>query len=183
MTPTLFTNIDALVRFAKLRAQRGIYDGRADPRNMNLLFQCSHLYGITPDISARLIYSRDVGHHSSGWWKNPDYERCLHLSISFCENPTDRPIPYMHRQAEKIARAFFGGDASKCWVEPPYSPEGKHADVHHYRLFCDGAWQPFMPKGEVYSSMTTPPDWKSFSEIHGYKPSEEDAPWLRAASE
>lgn len=29
------------------------------------------------------ILTRDIGYHSSGWWKNPDFERCLHLSISF----------------------------------------------------------------------------------------------------
>lgn len=179
----LFTELGALVRFAKLRAQRGTYDGRQDSRNMRIIGQCRHLYSIDPEVSARLIYTRDVGHHSSGWWKNPQYERCLHLSISFCINPTDAPLPFDRREAEKIARAFFEDDARKCWVELPYTPEGKHADVHHYRLFCNEAWQPILPRGEVYSRDDTPADWKSFSEIHGFSPLPEDAPWLKAASE
>ena len=37
-----------------------------------------------------------------------------------------------------------------------------------------------MPKGEVYSKEDTPADWRSFSEIHGYKPEPEDAPFLLA---
>ncbi len=179
----LFTDLATLIRFAKLRAQRGTYDGRQDRRNMAIIDQCRHLYSVAPDFSARLIYTRDVGHHTSGWWKNPDYERCLHLSISFCVNPTDAPLPFDRKEAEKIARAFFEDDASKYWVEPPYSPEGKTADVHHYRLFCDERWVPMVPRGEVYDRENTPPDWKSFSEIHGYSPRQQDAPWLKAASE
>jgi hypothetical protein len=27
----------------------------------------------------------DIGAHTSGWWKNPDYEACWHLSISYAE--------------------------------------------------------------------------------------------------
>lgn len=177
----LFTDLAPLVPFARLRAQRGFYDGRADDRNMKLLRQCSHLYAINPVCSARMIYTRDAGHHSHGWWKNPDYERCLHLSMSFCVNPSDAPLPYMPKEAEKIAGAFFGDDASKCWVEPPCTPEGKRNGVHHYRLFCDEGWQPILPRGEVYDRRDTPADWKSFSEIHGYRPAPDDAPWLLAA--
>lgn len=179
----LFTDLEPLVRFARLRAQRGTYDGRADDRNMRLMRQCAHLYSLNPEASARMIYTRDVGHHSSGWWKNPHYERCLHLSISFCVNPTDDPLPFDKRTAERIARAFFGDDTPKCWVEPPYSPEGQRCGVHHYRLFCDEGWNPILPKGEVYGRENTPPEWKSFSEIHGWSPLPENAPWLKAASE
>lgn len=183
-TPFLFTDFGPLVRFAKLRAQRGTYDGRADRRNMKLINQCRHLYSINPEVSARLIYTRDVGHHSSGWWKNPDYERCLHLSISFCVNPTDAPLLFDKHQAQKIADAFFERDARKCWIEPPYSPEGKHADVWHYRLFCDGGWNPILPRGEVYNRELTEAGWKSFSEIHGKSVFDDaDAPWLKAVSE
>lgn len=181
--PILFTELGPLVSFAKLRAKRGIYDGRADKQNMRLLRQCSHLYSINPEVSARLIYSRDAGHHSSGWWKNPDYERCLHLSISFCVNPTDAPLTFDKRQAQTIAESFFGGDTRKCWIEPPYSPEGKHADVHHYRLFCDQSWTPMLPRGEVYHREFTEIGWRSFSEIHGRSTNDVDAPWLKAASE
>lgn len=179
----VFTDLGPLVRFATLRAKRGTYDGRVDDRNMQLMRQCAHLYAISPEASARMIYTRDVGHHTSGWFKNPDYERCRHLSISFCVNPTDAPLPFDYKSAEKIARAFFESDISKIWIEPPYSPEGKRAGVHHYRLFCDKGWTPIVPRGEVYDRRDTPADWKSFSEIHGYSPSAEEAPWLKAASE
>src|SRR5690606_31231568 len=86
--PRRFTELGPLVRFAKLRALRGLYDGKVNPRNMALMRACTHLYAVAPDVSACLIYTRDVGHHSNGWWKNPDYERCRHLSISFSVHPT-----------------------------------------------------------------------------------------------
>lgn len=181
--PVFFTELLPLVSFAKLRAKRGIYEGRADKATMQLIRRCSHLYSINPEVSARLIYSRDRGHHSNGWWKNPDYERCLHLSISFCVNPTDQALPFDRRHAQTIAEAFFESDTRKCWVEPPYSSEGKHADVHHYRLFCDQSWTPILPRGEVYNRDFTEVGWRSFSEIHGASPADVDAPWLKAASE
>jgi hypothetical protein len=183
MTVYLFTQLGPLVAFAKLRATRGIYNGRVDAVGLTLIRLCSHRYSIGPRGSARLIYTRDAGHHSGGWWKNPDYERCLHLSISFCLDPSDHPLPFDKGQAETIARAFFGDDTPKAWVEPPYSPEGKTAGVHHYRLFCDAGWQPILPRGEVYDRADTPAGWKSFSDIHGYKPAPEQAPFLAAASE
>jgi len=178
----IFNDLGALVPFAKLRAERGLYTGQANDRNMRLMALCRHLLAVTPIESARLIYTRDVGHHESGWWKNPDYERCLHLSISFCVNPTDAPLPFRKSFAEKVARAFFGDDCRKAWIEPPYSPEGKRCDVHHYRVFCDPAWSPILPRGEVYDRTNTPASWKSFSEIHGDQPELQQAPWLLAAS-
>lgn len=165
--PVLFTDMDGLVRFARLRAKRDIFDGRETPRAGRYLRMCSHVYSIASDISARMIYSRDSGHHSGGWWKNPDYERCYHLSISFCVNPTDAPLPFDRKEAQKIANAFFEGDTRLCWVEPPYTDRGKACGVHHYRLFCDEQWKPILPRGEVYSKQFTERGWKSFSDIHG----------------
>jgi hypothetical protein len=179
----LFTELGPLVAFAKARAQRGIYDGLGTERNMRLMLHCSHLFAITPESSARMIYTRDAGHHSGGWWKNPDYERCLHLSISFCVNPTDEQLPFDRKQAGRIARAFFGDDAAKAWVERPYSPQGISCDVYHYRLFCNPAWEPIIPRREVYSKEDTPADWQSFSDLHGFTPAQEQAPFLKAASE
>lgn len=167
MMPFLFTDLGPLVRFAKLRADRDVYDGIVGPRTARIINQCRHLYSINPEVSARLIYTRDIGHHSSGWFKNPDYERCLHLSISFCVNPTDAPVPFDKKTGQKIAEAFFEYETRKLWIEPPYSPEGKRADVHHYRLFCDERWNPIIPRGEVYDKTLTEVGWKSFSEIHG----------------
>lgn len=41
-----------------------------------------------------LLFTRDIGHHTSGWWKNPDYERCYHLSLSFWDLANEVPRPF-----------------------------------------------------------------------------------------
>jgi hypothetical protein len=157
---------------------RGFYDGPDTFANVQYVGLCSHVFTLATDLEATILFTRDIGHHSGGWWKNPDYERCWHLSLGFrnplhCEHlPHDRP------QSDRIARMFFGDDAVKCWIEAPYSEEGKRCDIWHYRLFCDEAWQPISPRGEVYSREHTPPDWQSFSQIHGYKPDPAQAPFL-----
>lgn len=150
---------------ARLRAARGIYDGRATPAQQEYLRRCMHYH---PPTGAVIIFTRDSGMHSSGWWKNPDYERCLHLSLSFgfYEQGTFHPVPFDRPTAEKWARAFFADNVSLLWIEPPYTPEGKARGVHHYRLFCDPGWQPIKPRGEVYSRRFTPADWKSWSDVH-----------------
>lgn len=106
-----------------------------------------------------IILTRDVGYHSSGWWKNPDYERCYHLSISF-------PSGLNRKKLEYILEKFFGNNRRLLWCEAPYSKQGKQNEVYHYRLFCDENWQPIMPRGEVYSKQFTELGWKSFSELH-----------------
>lgn len=106
-----------------------------------------------------IIFTRDEGYHSCGWWKNPDYERCWHLSISF-------PGGKSKNSLDKIITGLFGEHKRLIWVESPYSKEGKQAEVWHYRLFCDENWQPVKPRGEVYSTQFTERGWKSFSELH-----------------
>jgi len=113
-----------------------------------------------------LLYTRDVGHHSSGWWKNPDYENCYHLSLSFFDSVTGKPAPFRRGEAEVWVRLFFGDDRRLLWCEPPSSALGRDRQVHHYRLFCDPAWKPVKPRGEVYSRTLTEAGWKSFSELH-----------------
>jgi hypothetical protein len=72
------------------------------------------------------------------------------------------------KNAESLyVAALFGDNVSKLWIEPPFSPAGLAREVWHYRLFCDAAWQPLVPRGEVYSKDWTPADWKSWSDIHG----------------
>lgn len=176
--PTLFRDIGRLVRTAKSRAARTVYDGKVTPESQRLIAALRYLYAVTPEISARVMYSRDIGHHTGGWWKNPDYERCFHLSMSFCVNPTDEPVPFLREPANRIAVAFWGDAARWAWVEKPYSPEGRRADVWHYRLFCDPSWAPILPSGEVYTRSNTPADWRSFSEVHDLSRDEIDAPFL-----
>lgn len=150
---------DAVVRRMKARADAGVFDGLSmSPYFLRCLHYCEN-------TQAMLIFTRDVGMHSSGWWKNPDYERCYHLSISF--EVAGVPLPQNHKDARRWCEAFFGGDTKLLWIEPPYSLEGKQREVYHYRLFCDEGWQPIKPRGEVYSREWTPADWKSWSDIHG----------------
>ncbi len=125
-----------------------------------------------------LIFSRDAGHHSGGWLKNPDYERCWHLSLSFRgsdgnpQSPARRleRVPQMHSLAERLCKAFYGNNVRYIWAEPPFSEIGKKFQVWHYRVFCDKAWQPIVPRGEVYSKELTEKGWKSFSDLYGRKP-------------
>lgn len=164
-------------------AASGHYDGWVD-RTGHYASQCTALHLST---GTRLMFTRDVGMHSSGWWKNPDYERCWHLSLSFCEPSTIilrdqypkgvRPgNVFMAKVAatgvgrdKNLSRmwtdAFFRADTRLLWVESPYSPEGKAADVWHYRLFCAPNWTPILPRGEVYSKEFTEMGWKSFSDV------------------
>lgn len=175
----IFTNLDALVPFARRRAMRGIYDGRVNEESALLIRACAHQFEQRlRDRSVMVIFTRDVGHHTSGWWKNPDYERCWHLSLSQRDPATGESVPTDKAFFLELAEAFYGADARKCWVEGPYSPEGKARDVWHYRLFCNEAWEPILPRSEVYSKQFTEIGWKSFSEVHGMRLDEVDAPVL-----
>ena len=110
-------------------------------------------------IGAIVIMTRDIGYHTSGWWKNPDYERCFHVSISY-------PGGTNLKKTEWLLKSLFGSDRKKMWCEPPFSKTGKSLEVYHYRLFCNESWEPIMPRGEVYNTQFIEFGWKSFSEIH-----------------
>ena len=64
-------------------------------------------------------------------------------------------------------KGLFGDNRHWTWCEGPYTAEGKQCGVFHYRLFCDPAWQPLKPRGEVYTREFTEAGWKSYSELHG----------------
>lgn len=143
-----------MLRRAKLETFDGI-DQRVCERN-----KCNHLGSGTI-----LIFTRDVGYHTSGWWKNPDFERCLHLSLSFYDLETRERAPKNRKLTAEWVGLFFGKDKDKLWCEPPYSAQGKKDDVWHYRLFCDAGWQPIVPRGEVYSKELTEAGWQSYSDV------------------
>lgn len=162
MTPMETTR--AALRAAALT---GFYMGLVrDARDEAYIARCRQVDYVNGVV---LLFSRDVGHHSSGWWKNPDFERCWHLSVSFFDPKTLEPRQFVSRLAWQYARLLFGDDAALAWVEPPYSPEGRIRGVHHYRVFADEGWQPIKPRGEFYTKDFTEAGWKSFSEIHGDK--------------
>lgn len=146
---------DACCRI-KSTALKGVWDGCSASEYFNCCRWFLEYYPCT------IIFTRDTGYHSSGWWKNPLYERCFHLSIAFPGGKDKNAL-------EKIISYLFGQDRKWIWIEPPYSPEGKKKDVWHYRLFCDEQWKSILPKGEVYSTQFTERGWKSFSELQASK--------------
>lgn len=151
--------LEEVVKFHVAQCLKGTFDGRyADAYFQN----CRMVH---PFRGITIAFTRDVGYHSSGWWKNPDFERCYHLSISFFDPATLQPRPFDYSTARQIAKAFYTKFTKWVWVESPYSHEGKRLDVWHYRLFCDWAWQPILPRGEVYSTELTEAGWKSFSDV------------------
>lgn len=167
---------DAIVAQLKLAAETGHYSGLVrSSAEAHYFERCTFAWPRSPDYGAKLIYTRDIGMHTSGWFKNPDYERCYHLSLSFWQ-PAEGftlggvagfPLDQDHAAARQWCRMFFGEHCRSLWIEPPYSAEGRRYDVYHYRLFCDAGWQPMKPRKEVYSRDFTEKGWKSFSEIHG----------------
>lgn len=130
----------------------------------------AYFFRVPEKVAIRMIASRDVGHHTSGWWKNPDYERCEHLSLS-CWDATknNASIDQEDGRPAEIVEAFFGAFARLVWIESPAGKEGKLHDVHHYRVFCDEHWQPMLPRGEVYSRELTEASWKSWSDVQAAK--------------
>lgn len=147
-----FTLIHDMARRMRFAAMQDVWNGvDATP----YFEQCKWL---SQRFICSMIFTRDVGYHSGGWWKNPDYERCWHLSISFPDGRNKVTL-------DKIIEALFGAHKNLIWVEPPYTDTGKKYDVWHYRLFCDENWQPIKPRGEVYSTQFTEKGWKSFSEL------------------
>lgn len=144
---------DTFGRMTKV-ARSGVFDGLSadDPYLQNCRWWLERYECIA-------ILTRDIGYHSSGWWKNPDYERCYHLSVSF-------PGGMKRRHLEHILKKLFGYDRRLLWCEPPYSEAGRQVGVWHYRLFCDIDWKPIQPRGEVYTREFTEAGWKSFSELH-----------------
>lgn len=150
------------------RAQYGTYSGFGTPADLEYIGRCG--FGHTP-TGTKLIFTRDVGMHASGWWKNPDYERCEHLSLAFYDPETLEPTKVQNKKlVERWCRLFFRDACRLLWIEPPGFPEGKARAVWHYRLFMDESWTvPLLPRGEVYSREFTEKGWKSWSDLHGQK--------------
>jgi hypothetical protein len=167
----------------RLCARHGVSTGRDYlPHEAAYYRRCSWLHRRTGTL---IMCTRDTGHHTSGWMKNPDFERCLHLSLSFREpRPqalTDdliRPhviadlggwiglAPWNTALAGQWVQAVLGETAKLSWHEGPFSTEGKKIGVQHWRVFCDRNWEPIHPRGEVYTKDFTEKGWRSWSEQH-----------------
>ena len=166
----LFRVNEKILRRVRRQAWTGSFDGHLSAENQGYLSRCC---GYDRPTGTVVIFTRDTGHHTTGWFKNPDYERCLHLSLSFTE-PGDltRRRPRDRALSELWMRAVFGPLYQWAWGEPPVTPEARQLEVWHYRLFCDADWQPIKPRGEVYSTEFTERGWQSASELLGAP-----APW------
>ena len=173
-----------IIRAIHLEASRGIVRGQDRlPHEAALYRRCTHLH---PQSGTQIIYTRDAGHHTSGWMKNPEFERCRHLSLSFRAPMPNWPAnrsanpyalarigalpdaaPWDSRTADTWIAAILGDAARYAWHEGPFSQTGKAAGVQHWRVFCNPAWEPIMPRGEVYSTDLTEAGWRSWSEVQG----------------
>jgi len=155
-----YTLKDTVVRWHRKMAARGFFDGTG--ASQVYLLRCRSYHPLT---GTGITFTRDTGHHSSGWWKNPDYERCYHLSLSFWDPLTRASRPHDTKLAKEWVELFFGDDRRKLWCEPPWSDDGKKYDVWHFRLFCDPSWSPIVPRDEVYTKTWTEAGWKSWSDV------------------
>lgn len=124
-------------------------------------------HGYHEPTGSKIGFTRDFGHHTSGWWKNPDYERCFHLSLSFHDPESGEPLGDRDTKlTQEWIDLFYGDNKRLIWAEPPYSEYGKALATWHYRLFMNPDWQtPLLPRGEVYSREFTEAGWKSWSDV------------------
>jgi hypothetical protein len=107
----------------KTAARSGVFRGILDGAAVAYLDDCKAFHSPTGTL---LIFTRDTA----------EYDRCLHLSISFRE-PFAIGVrrPFDEQLAEEWCALFFG--EAKPIEDSPVSPE-----VRHYRVFCDANWQP-----------------------------------------
>jgi hypothetical protein len=155
--------LENIVAYLRTKARSRIFNGLDTLANQVHLRDCTagHLQSGT-----LLVLTYEDGYHSSGWWKNPDYERCVHLSLSFRDPVTGKPRSRDKEWSDKWIEVVFGPTKNLIWVEGPAGPEGKRADVWHYRVFYAEDWvAPILPRGEVYSKDWTPAGWLSFSDM------------------
>lgn len=122
------------------------------------------------ELMTSLLFSRDRMHHSVGWWRNAEYEYCYHLSMT-CWSMSDykrglltgvEPDP-VEIPAEEIrfwSLLIFGPKfVTMAWHEPGgtdprLTPREARRRRHmqHLRVFMNPlTFQPFIPKGEVYT--------------------------------
>jgi hypothetical protein len=153
------SRLEDLILTMKRHAESGTWSGCEQTPYFDACRRTDNSLGL------QLIFSRDVGHHSSGWWKNPEYQRCRHLSVSFFDPETLGNKPRDRKRTSVLLQGFFGMNKRWLWCEPPYSEHGKKVDVWHYRLFADQGWTPILPIGEVYNRDFTEAGWLSYSDL------------------
>src|SRR6478735_9787374 len=95
-------------------ARGGVFRGTTRAADSLYLRSCRRVHAETSTV---LIFTRDTGYHTSGWWKNPDYERRWHLSLSAAPSSIILAKPVFTELDRKTrdawAKAFFGDDLRK----------------------------------------------------------------------
>lgn len=98
-----------------------------------------------------IILTFDIGHHGCGWWKNSQYDRCLHLSISMSNdgiNSVEATQEEIKAWIELVFKDVHPDALKWLWREPGY----ERKEINHYRLFYSKITnQPILPEGEVYT--------------------------------
>ena len=166
----LEAHVQRVARELRVAARAGAFNGRDDNAWRVYRQRCTV---IDVRTGAVLIFTRDEGMHSSGWFKNPEYERCWHLSLSplagaMLVGPLGEPLstPDLDRAlTRRWVSAIFEGELSALWAESPKSPEGIARGVWHWRQFVDPHWRPIVPREEVYSLELTELGWRSASQV------------------
>src|SRR5262245_33705084 len=135
----------AVVQRIRANAHSVVWDGTADTRDQPYFQRCRFVDMAT---GTQGLFTRDVGAHESGWWRNPDYERCLHLSLSFFDPIAREMRRQRDQRLERLwCRLLFGHKwCHLLWCEPPYSAHGRDLIVVHWRLFCTPQWTPLLPQ-------------------------------------
>jgi hypothetical protein len=162
------TSMEHLSRVMKIHAKKGFFDGTTGTPYFESARQFHQETGVN------IMFTRDIGYHTSGWFKNPDYERCWHLSLSFwdAEGQSPKPRPFENKLAQAWVHCFYGPSARFVWEEGMTTDARSQIgnEVRHYRVFCDPAWQPIIPRGEVYTKDFTEKGWLSWSDkLHAEK--------------
>jgi hypothetical protein len=187
---------ESVIALIRRRAQSGVTEGRiANTSEKLYVRRCSHFHWRTGTI---IMFTRDRGHHTGGWFKNPDYEACRHLSVSFREPYPERDpdalgdlhaigalmrtmnnwrglVPFDADLAHAWVKAIHGDDCRYLWEEGPFTAQGKELGVRHYRVFHDLNGEAIKPRGEVYSRELTARGWRSWSDQGVERPSHVDA--------
>jgi len=146
-------------RHRRVIAQRWPWDGKR-PISQDARLVVSSITGVE-ELRISTLLTFDVGAHSSGWWRNSDYERCWHLSlVGIAQLGVHGGHEYVDVPLDDItawASIEYGRARSLAWTEPPAgdfdvyrnAPASRHTT--HIRLFVDQQNQPIKPTGEVYT--------------------------------
>jgi hypothetical protein len=156
-------SMDKLVRVMKHNAEQGFFSGSQSEAQGRYFQRCRQEHLKTGTV---IIFTRDRGMHTSGWFKNPDYDRCYHLSLTFWDFDAGKQEAFDEKLARAWVHAFYGDWTRYIWHEG-ITDEGKSsgtANCNHYRVMCNPAWQPIIPRKEVYTKEFIEKGWLSFSD-------------------